>query len=444
MICEKCNLNLPDDSDFCQFCGTALRTPIPPAVSEINEEQTVADAAAKETTSPPKTQAENGADEPNTLAPAQPDNDTASNFASKKPKKAKNPKKAKKPVNKKLVIYVTVIPITLALIAALAVFVLAPYLTYVHAKTLLENGEYDLAYAAFSELDEYLDSESMLPECRYIQAVKYRETGDFEFANTIFASLGDYKDSASLIHKHEYQLHNTVPATCTATGTETYKCSGCEETYSKTITQDHSYSMSASETASCQQEGYKTFTCSFCHEEYTEKYGKTSHKSVISFVEDATCLNAGTKGYQCSVCGFEYIEEIPKQNHQYSPATCTEPETCTSCGQTNGTALGHSDLFGTTCYRCGEVLFEPLTFSGHGVGNITGIDLPKGTYNFIITHSGSSGMFVYFTLEFNGNRIYDSGTTTSYVHRYTTDGLKNGYFNITQASGDWTITIEAV
>lgn len=29
-------------------------------------------------------------------------------------------------------------------------------------------------------------------------------------------------------------------------------------------------------------------------------------------------------------------------SHSFAPATCTEPETCTKCGETQGEALGHS------------------------------------------------------------------------------------------------------
>lgn len=39
--------------------------------------------------------------------------------------------------------------------------------------------------------------------------------------------------------------------------------------------------------------------------------------------------------------------------HEFSSATCTEPKTCVSCGETEGTPLGHTVEIGT-CERCGE------------------------------------------------------------------------------------------
>ncbi len=39
--------------------------------------------------------------------------------------------------------------------------------------------------------------------------------------------------------------------------------------------------------------------------------------------------------------------------HTYNPATCTEPQECSKCGETKGSALGHTTSSGT-CSRCGE------------------------------------------------------------------------------------------
>ena len=52
-------------------------------------------------------------------------------------------------------------------------------------------------------------------------------------------------------------------------------------------------------------------------------------------------------------------------NHRFSPATCTEPETCLRCGDTRGEPLGHLCSGETctepsVCLRCGAVFAEPL------------------------------------------------------------------------------------
>lgn len=41
--------------------------------------------------------------------------------------------------------------------------------------------------------------------------------------------------------------------------------------------------------------------------------------------------------------------------HEYAEATCTEPETCTICGETKGEALGHTVDIGV-CTRCQEMI----------------------------------------------------------------------------------------
>ena len=56
-------------------------------------------------------------------------------------------------------------------------------------------------------------------------------------------------------------------------------------------------------------------------------------------------------------------------DHEWAEATCTEPATCTKCGETEGKALGHDWQEATctepeTCSRCGETQGDPL---GHDV-----------------------------------------------------------------------------
>lgn len=51
-------------------------------------------------------------------------------------------------------------------------------------------------------------------------------------------------------------------------------------------------------------------------------------------------------------------------SHLWASATCTEPKTCRSCGETIGAALGHTTN-GGVCSRCGENL------SSWEVGNYT-------------------------------------------------------------------------
>ena len=63
----------------------------------------------------------------------------------------------------------------------------------------------------------------------------------------------------------------------------------------------------------------------------------------------------------------------PAHEHCWQAATCTEPDTCSGCGKTQGNPLGHSWLAATctepeTCEACGETQGEPL---GHSLTEAT-------------------------------------------------------------------------
>ena len=73
---------------------------------------------------------------------------------------------------------------------------------------------------------------------------------------------------------------------------------------------------------------------------------------------DATCTEPKT----CSVCGETDGEAL---GHTWIDATCTEPKTCSVCGETDGKALGHTWVDATctepkTCSICGETDGEAL------------------------------------------------------------------------------------
>lgn len=61
---------------------------------------------------------------------------------------------------------------------------------------------------------------------------------------------------------------------------------------------------------------------------------------------EATCTQPKT----CISCGETEGEVLP---HSFSEATCTQPKTCEICGATEGEALGHSVSIGK-CSKCGE------------------------------------------------------------------------------------------
>lgn len=75
-----------------------------------------------------------------------------------------------------------------------------------------------------------------------------------------------------------------------------------------------------------------------------------------------------------SGCGHE---------HSWQEASCTQPKTCTECGETEGEPLGHSPSEATVwepsvCSLCGEVLGEKLApaFEQHNIEVIDIADVP--------------------------------------------------------------------
>ena len=84
---------------------------------------------------------------------------------------------------------------------------------------------------------------------------------------------------------------------------------------------------------------------------------------------EATCTEPKT----CSGCGETEGEAL---GHLWTEATCTEPKTCSRCGETEGEPLGHLPQGATCteaaiCSRCGETVGEPL---GHDVPELSCTD----------------------------------------------------------------------
>lgn len=74
--------------------------------------------------------------------------------------------------------------------------------------------------------------------------------------------------------------------------------------------------------------------------------------------QNASCTEPET----CSVCGETRGEAL---GHRWRGADCTTPETCARCGETRGEPLGHDwqeadCTTPETCSRCGETQGEPL------------------------------------------------------------------------------------
>lgn len=76
---------------------------------------------------------------------------------------------------------------------------------------------------------------------------------------------------------------------------------------------------------------------------------------------EADCTNPGS----CSLCGDVQSEAL---GHDWTAATCASPETCSRCGEVQGEAAGHNWIPATCkspehCSRCGETQGDALPHS---------------------------------------------------------------------------------
>ncbi|MBQ7345825.1 MAG: leucine-rich repeat protein, partial [Oscillospiraceae bacterium] len=180
---------------------------------------------------------------------------------------------------------------------------------------------------------------------------------------------------------HNYEGVVTAP-TCTEEGYTTYTCVDCGDSYVGDYTDPVVHNYESVETAAgCMTDGYTTHTCTICGDSYRDSYvsatghswqeatcddpmtcsacGKTNGSalghSYQAVVTEVGCLTDGYTTYTCTTCGNSYRGDyVTATGHSWVDATCTQPMTCTACGKTNGDALGHS-FSGGSCTVCGEV-----------------------------------------------------------------------------------------
>lgn len=110
----------------------------------------------------------------------------------------------------------------------------------------------------------------------------------------------------------------------------------------------------------CTKAGKNTYYCDICDKEKYETVPALGHNFTALSRTEPTYRSTGTEDVKCSRCGYEETRTLDKLKctHQWSDATCTEPKTCSQCGEISGKALGHEWVTTCTapktCSRCGE------------------------------------------------------------------------------------------
>ncbi|MCM1568489.1 MAG: fibronectin type III domain-containing protein [Roseburia sp.] len=122
-----------------------------------------------------------------------------------------------------------------------------------------------------------------------------------------------------------------------------------EKTY---VLHRHNYSSAITKTATCTENGTETRRCEGCGEEAITVIPATGHKPGKA----ATCTEAQT----CTTCGK--VIEKATGHKPGKAATCTEAQTCTTCGKVIEKATGHKPgkaatcTEAQTCTTCGKVI----------------------------------------------------------------------------------------
>lgn len=125
----------------------------------------------------------------------------------------------------------------------------------------------------------------------------------------------DYQQTRAIYHS--WNMTSNTPATCTADGLRTSRCSQCGATKTEVIDHfGHNWDSGTVTTpATCSAAGVKTVTCTACGETNTQAIPMTGHKWDSGTVTVAPkYFETGIKRYACTKCGIHKTEIIPKLN----------------------------------------------------------------------------------------------------------------------------------
>ena len=192
---------------------------------------------------------------------------------------------------------------------------------------------------------------------------------------------GQMKQTATPKGEHSYEVY-TVAATCTSPGYTVRECSVCGDRHIEDITPaiPHDYKAHVIE-ATCDADGKTIHRCDGCGSsfvtDYTDALGHSWDKGTL--VTNATCTGEGVMEYRCTRCGYHRLDADPADGHiPGAPATCTEPQLCTSCGAVLEKALGHDYKFEVTAPTCTEMGYTTNTCSRCGDTNKSNYTEPTG------------------------------------------------------------------
>lgn len=205
MICNKCGNTLPDDSEFCQYCGRRIER-------ENVDSQAIPDTrTVKVKVKVKKHHQVTPAIEEGNHAISTPSKELPKNvqFCSRcgsmidtTSKKCTGCGKQYFKVKKLLMILISV-ALCISLLSLGCYLVVMSQIANNKRRTALEaidQKNYAVAYDIVAELDTSPNIQKHVQEALYLAGRNHYNNGQYEISNDIFTVLGDYKDSSQLIN----------------------------------------------------------------------------------------------------------------------------------------------------------------------------------------------------------------------------------------------------
>lgn len=190
-------------------------------------------------------------------------------------------------------------------------------------------------------------------------------------------NCGSFYTESTSMTDHHYQT-NVIPSTCTMNGYTEHTCIDCGYRYITDLTPLAKHDYRDTVTApTCTTRGFTTHACANCDDiyisDYTEATGHEWDNGTV--ITSSTCDSEGVKEFHCKHCDEKMIQAISATGHKPgTPATCTEAQTCESCGAVLELPTGHHYSETVTPPSCSAMGFTTFTCDDCGasyIGNYT-------------------------------------------------------------------------
>ena len=236
--------------------------------------------------------------------------------------------------------------------------VLLADIPYREAQILLNDGRLDAAREAFLALGDYKDSAEIAADIPYQQAILLLESNKLNEARQAFTALGDYKDSAVYLADIPYlEAHALLDGGKLDEAREAFLALGKYKD-SAEIAEDIPYQKAM---RFMEQQAYQDALDIFTTlGDYKDSQNQAilatqalcDHAYGSEVTKEPNCTETGIRLYTCSKCNKTYEEDIPIR-HEYKSSVTRQP-TCSKVGEKT-----------TVCSLCGDTYLTDVEMLPH-------------------------------------------------------------------------------